>query len=142
MQNYIDKTNLVDLISDKHAKLRKKVIDAWEQNREDKVTDTESYMIALIEKERTTVAQIAKKIGMSRQGAHKCAKGLMERGYIEIEDHQDNSRDKFLCLTDKGRYFVDETLHIKRNIENEIIKSIGKEKFDLLKEAFSSSWFE
>ena len=102
MQTYLNENNLVDLISDKHAKLRKKVIEAWVQNGEEKITDTESYMIAIIHKESTTVAQIAKKIGMSRQGAHKCAKVLMERGYIKIENHQDNSRDKLLCLTDKG----------------------------------------
>ena len=66
----------------------------------------------------------------------------MERGYIKIEEYQDNSRDKFLCLTDKGRYFMDETLHIKRNIEEEIIKSIGREKFDMMKDIFSSSWFD
>ena len=67
---------------------------------------------------------------------------LIERGYIEIEEHQENSREKFLCLTDKGRYFMEETLHIKRDLENQIIKSIGKEKFDMMKEIFSSSWFE
>ena len=68
MQTYLNENNLVDLISDKHAKLRKKVIEAWVQNGEEKITDTESYMIAIIHKESTTVAQIAKKIGMSRQG--------------------------------------------------------------------------
>ena len=36
---------------------------------------------------------------------------------------------------------MDETLHIKRNIE-EIIKSLGREKFDMMKEIFSSSWFK
>ena len=126
MQTYLNENNLVDLISDKHAKLRKKVIEAWVQNGEEKITDTESYMIAIIHKESTTVAQIAKKIGMSRQGAHKCAKVLMERGYIKIENH----------------HFMDETLHIKRNLEEEIIKSIGREKFDMMKEIFSSSWFK
>ena len=142
MQTYLNENNLVDLISDKHAKLRKMVIEAWIKSGEEEITDTESYMIALINIERTTVAQIAKKIGISRQGAHKCAKVLMERGYIKIEEHQDNSRDKFLCLTNNGRYFMDETLHIKRNIEDEIIKSIGREKFDMMKEIFSSSWFK
>ena len=142
MQAYLDDNNLVDLISDKHAKLRKKVIDTWEQNSKEKITDTESYMIAIIYKENTTVAQIAKKIGISRQGAHKCAKVLIERGYIEIGEHQENSREKFLCLTDKGRYFMEETLHIKRDLENQIIKYTGKKKIDIKKEIFSTSWFE
>ena len=28
------------------------------------------------------------------------------------------------------------------NLEEEIIKSIGREKFDMMKEIFSSSWFK
>ena len=38
MQTYLNENNLVDLISDKHAKLRKKVIEAWVQNGEEKIT--------------------------------------------------------------------------------------------------------
>lgn len=141
MESGLETQNLVDLISDKHAKLRKMVINTWIENGEEEITDTESYMIALIEREKTNIAQIAKKIGISRQGAHKCAKGLIEKGYIEIEDQHINSRDKFLILTEKGKYFLKETLHIKQNIEEQIITSIGKDKFDIIKETFGNSWF-
>ena len=88
--------NIIDLISEKHAKLRKMVIDAWVKMGEERVSDTESYMLALIEKNEFTVAQIARIIGISRQGAHKCAKGLIERGYIIIENQDVNSRYKIL----------------------------------------------
>ena len=142
MKTNFNSINLVDLISDKHAKLRKMVINTWIENGEEEITDTESYMIAIIAREKTNIAQIAKKIGISRQGAHKCAKGLIERGYIQIENQHINSRDKFLILTDKGKYFLRETLHIKQNIEEEIIASIGKDKFDIIKEVFSNPWFE
>ena len=141
MESGLESQNLVDLISDKHAKLRKMVINTWIENGEEEITDTESYMIALIDREKTNIAQIAKKIGISRQGAHKCAKGLIEKGYIEIEDQHINSRDKFLILTEKGKYFLKETLHIKQNIEEQIINSIGKDKFDIIKETFTNPWF-
>lgn len=141
MESGLESQNLVDLISDKHAKLRKMVINTWIENGEEEITDTESYMIALIDREKTNIAQIAKKIGISRQGAHKCAKGLIEKGYIEIEDQHINSRDKFLILTEKGKYFLKETLHIKQNIEEQIINSIGKDKFDVIKETFTNPWF-
>ena len=141
MESSLESQNLVDLISDKHAKLRKMVINTWIENGEEEITDTESYMIALIDREKTNIAQIAKKIGISRQGAHKCAKGLIEKGYIEIEDQHINSRDKFLILTEKGKYFLKETLHIKQNIEEQIINSIGKDKFDVIKETFTNPWF-
>lgn len=133
--------NIIDLISEKHAKLRRMVIEAWVERGEERVSDTESYMLALIEKNKLTVAQIGKIIGISRQGAHKCAKGLIEREYIIIENQDVNSRDKILSLTEKGLRFCKETLILKEKFETDIINCIGKDKFKILKESLSQSWF-
>lgn len=133
--------NIIDLISEKHAKLRKMVIETWVNMGEERVSDTESYMMALIEKNELTVAQIGRIIGISRQGAHKCAKGLIERGYIIIENQEISSREKVLSLTEKGERFCRETLILKEKFETEIIKSIGEEKFKILKDCLSENWF-
>ncbi len=133
--------NIIDLISEKHAKLRKMVIETWVNMGEERVSDTESYMMALIEKNELTVAQIGRIIGISRQGAHKCAKGLIERGYIIIENQDISSREKVLSLTEKGERFCRETLILKEKFETEIIKAIGEEKFKILKDCLSENWF-
>lgn len=142
MKSYFERLNLIDLISEKHAKLRKMVIEAWIKNGEEEITDTESYIIAIVEREKTTVSKIAKKIGISRQGAHKCAKGLITRGYIEVENQDTTSRDKVLILTEKGKRFSRETLMIKENLEQEIIDAIGEENFISIKNILSKSWFK
>ena len=49
--------NIIDLISEKHAKLRKMVIEAWVESGEERVSDTESYMLALIEKNELTATK-------------------------------------------------------------------------------------
>lgn len=141
MSSNFQNLNIIDLISEKHAKLRRMVIETWVERGEERVSDTESYMIALIEKNELTVAQIAKIIGISRQGAHKCAKGLIERGYIIIENQDVNSRNKILSLTEKGLRFCKETLILKEEFETNIINSIGKDKLKILKECLSESWF-
>ena len=82
MNSDFQSLNIIDLISEKHAKLRRLVIETWIKMGEERVSDTESYMLALIEKNELTVAQTARIIGISRQGAHKSAKSLAERGYI------------------------------------------------------------
>ncbi len=142
MSSNFQNLNIIDLISEKHAKLRRMVIETWVERGEERVSDTESYMIALIEKNELTVAQIGRIIGISRQGAHKCAKGLIERGYIIIENQDVNSRDKILSLTEKGLRFCKETLILKEEFETNIINSIGEDKFKILKECLSESWFE
>ncbi|MEG0297465.1 MAG: helix-turn-helix domain-containing protein [Clostridium sp.] len=141
MSSNFQNLNIIDLISEKHAKLRRMVIETWVERGEERVSDTESYMIALIEKNELTVAQIAKIIGISRQGAHKCAKGLIEREYIIIENQDVNSRNKILSLTEKGLRFCKETLILKEEFETNIINSIGKDKLKILKECLSESWF-
>lgn len=141
MSSNFQNLNIIDLISEKHAKLRRMVIETWVERGEERVSDTESYMIALIEKNELTVAQIGRIIGISRQGAHKCAKGLIERGYIIVEDKEVNSRNKILSLTEKGLRFCKETLILKEEFEIEIINSIGEDKFKILKESLSESWF-
>ncbi|MDK2586619.1 helix-turn-helix domain-containing protein [Romboutsia sedimentorum] len=133
--------NIIDLISEKHAKLRKMVIEIWVEMGEERVSDTESYMLALIEKNELTVAQIGRIIGISRQGAHKCAKGLIEREYIIIENQDINFRDKILSLTEKGLRFCRETLILKEKLEADVVKSIGEDNFKILKDCLIKNWF-
>ncbi|MTO10092.1 MarR family transcriptional regulator [Turicibacter sanguinis] len=134
--------NLIDLISEKHAKLRKLVRDEWANKGEEYISDTESYMLALLEREKMTVSQLARQIDMSRQGAHKCARGLLERGYIEVSEGDGNSRDKVLMLTKKGQAFCKQTLLVKEQLEDEIKEAIGVERFEVLKEIMSKKWMQ
>ncbi|EPZ58515.1 transcriptional regulator, MarR family [[Clostridium] sordellii ATCC 9714] len=50
MNSYLDNLNLIDLLSEKHAQLRKIVRDKWSENAGEYITDTESYIIALLER--------------------------------------------------------------------------------------------
>lgn len=67
MSTYLENLNIIDLLSEKHAKLRKMVIETWIEMGEESVSDTESYMLALVEREKLTVAQLGRIIGISRQ---------------------------------------------------------------------------
>ena len=48
MSTYLENLNIIDLLSEKHAKLRKMVIETWIEMGEESVSDTESYMLALV----------------------------------------------------------------------------------------------
>lgn len=140
MRDYFEGLNIIDLISEKHALLRKKVIETWISRGEESISDTETYVLALIERENMTVSQIGRTIGISRQGAHKCVKGLIERGYIQLEDPNSIHRDKKLLLTEKGTRFCKETLALKKEFEEEIKNSLGEEKFKILKDSLNKKW--
>lgn len=141
MKSYLENLNLIDLISEKHSELRIRVRNSWAEKGEEPITDTESHILALLEREPLTVSQIARKINISRQGTHKCAQCLISKDYIRVEAIEGNSRDKILLLTDKGIRFCNETLIIKEKFEADIKKSIGEDNFKILKETLKATWF-
>ncbi|MGL6058485.1 MAG: MarR family transcriptional regulator [Culicoidibacterales bacterium] len=132
--------NIIDLISEKHARLRKQVITAWAKTGEAPVSDTESYFLAIVEREQLPIAQIARVIGISRQGAHKCAQSLITQGYLEVITDGTSQRDKFVRLTDKGHAFCNETLKIKLAMQAEIEQTLGSETYALLYQSLKQDW--
>lgn len=133
--------NIIDLISEKHAQLRRMVRDTWAEQGECPITDTESYILALLQRKPMTVTQLSKIIDISRQGAHKCVQGLIAKNYIKAEILEGNCKNRILSLTDEGMQFCKETLIIKEKFEEEIKESIGEDCLNLLKEALKKTWF-
>jgi DNA-binding MarR family transcriptional regulator len=141
MNSYLDNLNLIDLLSEKHAQLRKIVRDKWSENVGEYITDTESYIIALLERKAMTAAQLARIIDISRQGVHKSTKNLIAKGYIKIENIESSSRDKTLVLTEKGEKFCEETLVLKNQLEKSIEEIIGTKNLKVLKSCLKETWF-
>lgn len=140
MNNYLGDLNLVDLVSEKHKKLRKKVMELWSKQHEEYISDSESHMLGTINIKEMTVAEIARKMNISRQGAHKCARKLLDTEYILMKSVEGNNRDKLITLTKKGENYCMEMLILKQQVEEEIIKNIGYENVELLKEFLRKDW--
>ena len=49
MDDYLKDLNLVDLLSEKHKKLRKEVMKLWLEQHGEYITDSESHMLGMIE---------------------------------------------------------------------------------------------
>ncbi|WP_242832635.1 MarR family transcriptional regulator [Clostridium saccharoperbutylacetonicum] len=79
MDNYLKDLNLIDLVSEKHKKLRKEVMKLWDKQHGEYISDSESHMLGTINIKETTVAEIARKMNISRQAAHKCSKKINRR---------------------------------------------------------------
>ncbi len=119
--------SLIDLISERHKELRNKLNDKWKDLSNEELSSSETYILAIVEKGEFTMAEIARRIGISRQGVHKIIKGLIERGYVEFKEKPDNKRDKSVVLTQHGEKCCREINKIKIEIEKEIEDNIGDE---------------
>ena len=142
MYDYLKDLNLIDLVSEKHKKLRKELMKLWEKEYEEYISSSEAHMMATINIKEATVAEIARKMNISRQGAHKCAKKLIDSDYIIMKAIEGNNRDKLLTLTKKGEKYCHDMLILNQQIEQEIIKNIGRENVELLKELLRKDWLD
>jgi DNA-binding MarR family transcriptional regulator len=135
-------SDLIDLVSDKHAQLRGEVRQRWIQNGNEDVTPQEHYLMTRLEiHKELTIAETARKMNISRQAAHKCAKGLIEKGLIIAIASEENLREKLLQLTTKGLDCCKEMTAIKEEIIKEIVETLGAEKVELLKEILKANWY-
>lgn len=67
-----------------------------------------------------TVAQIARRYELSRQGALWIVQSLLEEGLVEYIDNPDHKRSKLLIFTEQGRRTYDEVERRQHLWSNEI----------------------
>lgn len=137
MNDHMNHSNLIDLISDKHAFLRKKVSE-WSN---DDINKTEAHILAVLEAyERLSISEIGRRIGITRQGTHKSIQGLLAGGYIDVTQGQGNERDKQVVLTPKGLEYCRNAAMIKKRLEQLIADNLGQERVELLRKLLQEPW--
>lgn len=135
-----NKLTLIDLISEKHAQLRKIVAQEWEKQSEIQLSHTEWYLLSKIDQKSLTISQAATIIGMSRQAMQKSVIKLEKQGYITSAYKEGNKRDKFLNLTKTGNDCCTKNNQLKIKLESELEKLLGKQEFERIKDLFKKEW--
>lgn len=142
MNEYFHNMNLVDLISEVHKILRNKVNYTWDKNNIEKINQTESHILGILERESKTVAELSRDINISRQATHKCVQNLLQRGYLKVQSREGSNKEKIILLTEKGEKCNKDMLYIKQDIEKEIIKEIGEPSVEIIKLLLRKKWID
>lgn len=140
MREYLENLNLIDLVSEKHKKLRRITLDLWIRNHNSNFSETEMHLLSMLIIKKMTIAESARKMNISRQAVHKFSKLLLETGYIIFETIEGNHKEKLMSLTPKGIEIYDEMVKLKNDIEDQINKEIGEENVKILKDLLLKNW--
>ncbi len=140
MEFDIEKLTIVDLISEKHACLRKTLEQRWEAQSNIRFSHAELHLLARIEQQNLTISKAASVIGISRQAMQKSVKKLESQGYVSSEFREGNQRDKFLLLTESGKELCRKNNRLKKELEQELEKGLGKDEIRRLKILFRQNW--
>ena len=132
--------DLIDLISERHIYIRTYIEKIWNEKYDIKMNNTEWHVIAKLYSGMDTIADITRKVHVSRQATHKLIKNLEQKQLIEIFDDQKNKKIKKVRLTQFGVQCYEQYLKIKEQMEASIEQSIGTELFDQLRRGLSMEW--
>ena len=70
--------------------------------------------------EGSTISNIGRELGMTRQGASKLVSHLQERGYVSIADSTTSRREKTVTPTDLGSQYLSAQRSAVRAIDDEV----------------------
>lgn len=128
---------LIDLISEKHMELRKKL----HETSGHPLNKSEAHILAVLEAHGAmSISQIGRLVGMTRQGAHKYMMGLQTAGLVALATADGNARDRRMELTPQGRKSVQLLEETKQRLEEEITRRLGEEETQRLLDLLRGKW--
>lgn len=80
----------------------------------------------------TTISQIGRGLGITRQGAGKIVSGLRDRGYVTVTASATSGREKIVRLTPRAVKFLAARRAAARTVERQLRAEVGSDGFEQL----------
>lgn len=136
----LNNLNLIDVLSERHIKLRKITENLWNENNDINLSHSEWSIMTRIYKKQPTIAYVSRNVEISRQATHKFIKQLASKGLVEISDAKINKKEKNIHLTELGVSCYEKNEALKADLERKIADNIGSEQLQLLEDILKSDW--
>lgn len=81
----------------------------------------------------STISNIGRELGITRQGAGKVVSHLHDRGYVSVADSPTSGREKAVTLTVSGARYLEAQGDAVRTIERNLRKELGEEPLTALR---------
>lgn len=132
--------DLINILSERHLQLRKITEKRWNDSSDIYLSNSEWFIMARIYKKHSTIAYVSKHVDISRQATHKFIKSLEAKGLVEINNVENNKKDKRIRLTKLGEECYEKNESLKASLEKEIAAKIDPAQLRLLKDFLKSDW--
>lgn len=136
----LQKMDLIDLLSERHNLVRKTSEKAWNDQSDTSISHSEWYIMSKIYKKQPTISHVNRNVEISRQAIHKFIKQLSAKGLVEVDNVENNKKDKCIRLTELGEQYFEQHEELKRQLEDRILAAVGKEQFSALKNVLKQDW--
>ncbi|MFH8343962.1 MarR family winged helix-turn-helix transcriptional regulator [Streptomyces sp. NPDC018045] len=104
------------------------------------VTSTQVQLFAALDTEGTTVATLARRMGVTRQTAHQAVHGLVAAGLLEQVPDPASARQRLIRRTPAGERAHHQAERLLRDLEHQLAERIGHDTVTALREALEAPW--
>ncbi len=95
-----------------------------------------------LDAEGTPPAELARRIGITRQSTQVLVRHLEEHDLVELVPHPTDGRSRLVRLSDEGTRLVHAAVHTLGDLEDELADRIGAEHVAALRAALARPWGE
>lgn len=104
------------------------------------ITPAQSRVLALMGGKPASMAELARRLAISRQAVHKTVAELARRGILEVRDDPERGNSKLVFYTETGRELNRAGAKMIDRVEHRIAERIGAKGLAELKRLLGSDW--
>lgn len=104
------------------------------------LTPAQSRLLAHMAGKPMSMAELARRLAISRQAVHKTVGELVRRGILEVQDDPDRGNSKLVRYTEAGRQLNRAGARMIERVEERIAGRIGRKGLEQLKRLLEADW--
>jgi len=132
--------NLTRLLLERYRWFDDALRSRLEQEGMTGLTTAESMVFPYLDVEGIRQADLARRLGITRQSTQTLVRGLERKGLIELVDATTDGRSKLVMLTHEGRRSIPLALTIFEELEAALEERIGSDEVAQLRATLTRDW--
>ncbi|MFJ9928121.1 DNA-binding transcriptional regulator, MarR family [Streptomyces misionensis] len=132
--------NLPQLFTEARRWFEDALFASMEAAGEQPVTTAQASVFALLGEEGTTVSELARRMGVTRQTAHQAVHGLIGMGLLEQVPDPGSARRRLIRTTGEGRRVHERAQATIAVIESVLAERVGADAVRALRHGLTADW--
>jgi DNA-binding MarR family transcriptional regulator len=132
--------NLNELMLARSDWLAQQLLARVKASKFDNITPAQTRLLAQMAGKPTSMAELARRLGVSRQAVHKTVSELERRGILRIDDDPMRGNARKIVYTELGREVNREGAKIIQSIEQQLAQRLGAKQVKQLKALLTTGW--
>jgi DNA-binding MarR family transcriptional regulator len=132
--------NLPQLLGDARRWFDEALLAALDEAGASQVSPTQLGLFSVLDEDGTTVSELARRMGVTRQTAHQAVHGLVHLGLLEQAPDPASARRRLIRRTPEGQRAHERADLVLRRLEETLAERIGRDTVAALRAALEAPW--